>query len=108
MTGLALFLLGLALYLGGFVVCFVMALKSKRLPTWGIILGVTTFWCGCGTIAFLGMAWNAMQKGVFADVAAGQDPMEARAALGRFKLGAAAVVIGMVLLFIGSKAAGLR
>ena len=62
--------LGGLLWLAGFVVCFVLALQSKRMPTWGIVLGVTTFWCGCGTLAFLGMAWNAMQKGVFADVVA--------------------------------------
>jgi hypothetical protein len=102
---MALMGLGGLLWLGGFVVCFVLALQSKRLPTWGIVLGVTTFWCGCGTLAFLGMAWNAMQKGVFADVAAGQDPVVARAALGRFKLAAAACFIGLVMLVIGSRMA---
>lgn len=98
--------LGGLLFLGGFIVCFVLALKSKRLPTWGIVLGVTTFWCGCGTIPFLAIAWNAMQKGVFADVAAGQDPVEARAALGRFKVAAAACIIGLVVGMIGARSAG--
>lgn len=104
--GIVLMGVGGLLWLGGFAVSFVMALKSKRLSTMGIVLGVTTFWCGCGTLAFLGLAWNAMQKGVFAEVAAGKDPAEARTQLGTFKLAAGATVVGLVMLAIGGKMSG--
>ncbi|MFO0552800.1 MAG: hypothetical protein U0271_30700 [Polyangiaceae bacterium] len=95
--------LGGLLWLGGFITTFVLALKSKRLPTWGIVLGITTFWCGCGTLAFYGLAWQAFQKGIFADVEAGMDPVEARASFGRFKLAVAISVVGLVLVFIASR-----
>ena len=83
--------------LGGTIWAFVLALKSGKLSGAGIACFALVLACGIGILPALGMGFTAVQRGAFASVEAGGDPIAARGPQTQYKIAAGLVFIGALL-----------
>jgi hypothetical protein len=95
---LAVLGLSVLMVLGGTIWAFVLALKSGKLSGAGIACFALVLACGLGILPALGLGYTAVQRGAFASVEAGGDPIAARGPQTQYKIAAALVMFGV---FIG-------
>ena len=91
---LGLCVLGL---LAGTIWAFVLALASGKLSTGGIVCFALVLLCGIGILPALGLGFTAVQRGAFARVEAGGDPLVARKAQTQYKIAAGMVIVGAII-----------
>jgi len=95
----SLAVLGLALLMmtAGTVWAFVLALRSGKLQTAGIVCFALSLACGIGLIPALGLGFTAVQRGAFASVELGGDPIAARRPQTHYKIAVGLIVAGVVV-----------
>ena len=99
MSPVSLAVLGVSalMVLGGTIWAFVLALKSGKLSTAGKVCFGLVLACGCGILPALALGFTAVQRGAFASVEAGGDPMAARTPQTHYKIAAGLVIAGAIL-----------
>jgi hypothetical protein len=96
---IALAVLGISalMILGGSIWAFVLALKSGKLSTAGMVCFGLVLACGCGILPALALGFTAVQRGAFASVEAGGDPIAARTPQTHYKIAAGIVIAGVLV-----------
>lgn len=98
---LAVFVVGILLFWGGYYVALVTAWRAGVRGV-GTVIALMAGLCCCGGVAVLAVHWDKIQKQTFEAIANGGDAVALGARLSRFKIAAGVAVIGMVLqLFAG-------
>lgn len=82
--------------LAGSLWAFILALKSGKLSTAGMVCFGLVLACGCGILPALGLGFTAVQRGAFAMVEAGGDPMVARRVQTHYKIACGIVIAGAI------------
>jgi hypothetical protein len=97
MGSLAVLGISALMVLGGTIWAFVLALKSGKLSTAGMVCFGLILVCGIGILPALGLGFTAVQRGAFASVEAGGDPIAARKPQTHYKIAAGLVIAGAIL-----------